>query len=81
MAYFRMAIEIMIRIGGKIGNASLDGLFANPKWIALPRDRPIAAGFLGLDVNGRAIREFCSRFQHYHVTFDRSTIDHDITFQ
>ena len=76
-----MAIEIMIRVGGKIGNAGFDGLPAYPKGIALPRDRPVAAEFLGLDMNGRAIREFCSWFQQYHVTFDRSTIDHDITLK
>jgi len=81
MVYFRMSVEVMIRIGGQIGNAGLDCLLAHPKRTAFTRHYAVAARLLGLDVNGGAVREGRSWFQHHHIAFDCSAVNHDVSIR
>jgi hypothetical protein len=71
-----MSIKVMIRVAGQIGDARFCRKRTHLKNIGPPVRRAKGAGVLGLDMDGRAIREFHSRLQDHDVIFDCASITH-----
>ena len=71
-----MPVKIMICICGEVWDARFQSLFSHPKYISLLVQGISTADCNDFDMNGRALGEFCSRFELDHVASDCSTISH-----